>query len=176
MHCSQSLSRTCAGHMICLCSSECRMSPAAACSSHPHINVFVAAAALGNDLPPQTLCCMQAAGRRSTCRRSSVSDHKKHICVWFRPWVTSACNVYACLPSNQHPPRMQVHASSSTARVEVWILTPDASTSMHASPSAFVFVHAVAHVCLVLWHETDTPATLYLSSGNYVAWLRYVVL
>lgn len=33
--------------------------------------------------------------------------------------------------------------------------------------------HAVAHVCIAIWHETDSPATLYLSTGNQALWLRY---
>ena len=28
-------------------------------------------------------------------------------------------------------------------------------------------------VCFEIWHEFDSPATLYLSTGNLVMWLRY---
>jgi hypothetical protein len=34
-------------------------------------------------------------------------------------------------------------------------------------------MHAVVHVCFGLWHETDSPCTLYLSTGNQALWLRY---
>jgi hypothetical protein len=32
---------------------------------------------------------------------------------------------------------------------------------------------AVSHVCIAIWHETESPATLYLSTGNQALWLRY---
>jgi bacteriorhodopsin len=34
-------------------------------------------------------------------------------------------------------------------------------------------LHAVMHVCFGIWHETDSPCTLYLSTGNMALWLRY---
>ena len=32
---------------------------------------------------------------------------------------------------------------------------------------------AVVHVCFGIWHEVDSPCTLYLSTGNTALWLRY---
>ncbi len=32
---------------------------------------------------------------------------------------------------------------------------------------------AVAHVCIAIWHEEESPATLYLNTGNQALWLRY---
>lgn len=31
----------------------------------------------------------------------------------------------------------------------------------------------VVKVCLEIYHEFDSPASLYLSTGNYALWLRY---
>ncbi len=33
--------------------------------------------------------------------------------------------------------------------------------------------HAVIKVLLEIYHEFDSPASLYLSTGNWVLWLRY---
>lgn len=33
--------------------------------------------------------------------------------------------------------------------------------------------HAVVKVILEIYHETDSPASLYLATGNYVLWIRY---
>jgi bacteriorhodopsin len=28
-------------------------------------------------------------------------------------------------------------------------------------------------VCIAIWHEEESPATLYLNTGNQALWLRY---
>nr|AHH02144.1 CsChR [synthetic construct] len=37
----------------------------------------------------------------------------------------------------------------------------------------YVTIIELVHVCFGLWHEVDSPCTLYLSTGNMVLWLRY---
>lgn len=36
-----------------------------------------------------------------------------------------------------------------------------------------LLVCTVVKVCLEIYHEFDSPASLYLSTGNYALWLRY---
>eukprot|EP00798_Chlamydomonas_sp_ICE-L_P020346 gene20346-27109_t len=37
----------------------------------------------------------------------------------------------------------------------------------------FVCCIELIHVCFSIWHMTDSPCMLYLSTGNYALWLRY---
>nr|AHH02148.1 protein 125 [synthetic construct] len=37
----------------------------------------------------------------------------------------------------------------------------------------YVCIVELIKVCLEIWHEPDHPATLYLSAGNFILWLRY---
>eukprot|EP00798_Chlamydomonas_sp_ICE-L_P024783 gene24783-10424_t len=37
----------------------------------------------------------------------------------------------------------------------------------------YVCIIELVHVCFSIWHMTDSPAMLYLSTGDYVLWLRY---
>nr|AHH02152.1 BsChR1 [synthetic construct] len=37
----------------------------------------------------------------------------------------------------------------------------------------YVCIIELAHVCIAIFHEIESPSTLYLSTGNQILWLRY---